>query len=159
MLLRLHELGHRFGFDVWVAPREQESAAGLVPIGRSGPDNPQDWAPASLVWQQEGQPAFAFAVSLHAMVYPWLSAPPEPLANCQRCVVLPGGRAELLDFKLRRCPWWRERLAWSGWDFVKFRHVRELAALPDLSLASFRARINLDPIVTLPGQQLALFEE
>ena len=159
MLLRLHELGHRFGFDVWVAQKEQESAAGLVPIGRSGPDNPQDWAPASLVWQQEGQPAFAFAVSLHAMVYPWLSAPPEALANCPRCVVLPGGRAELLDFKLRRCPWWRERLAWTGWDFVKFRHVRELAALPDLSLASFRARISLDPIVTLPGQQLALFEE
>lgn len=158
MLLRLHDLGHRFGFDVWVAPKEQESAAGLVPIGRSGPDNPLDWAPASLVWQQEGVPAFAFAVSLHAMVYPWLFTPPEALANCPRYVILPGGRAELLDFKLRRCPWWRERLAWSGWDFVKFRHVRELAALPNLSLASFRARISLDPIVTLPEQQLALFE-
>lgn len=159
MLLRLHELGHRFGFDVWVARKEQESAAGLVPIGRSGPENPQDWAPASLVWQQDGQPLFIFAVSLHAMVGPWLFAPPEALANCPRCVILPGGRAELLDFKLRRCPWWRERLAWIGWDFVKFRHVRELAALPDLSLAGFRARVGLDPIVTLPGRQLVLFEE
>ena len=139
ILLRLHELGHRFGFEVWVAQREQESAAGLVPIGRSGPNNPHDWAPANLVWQQDGQPAFAFALSLHAMVGPWLSVPPEALANCPRCVVLPGGRAGLLDFKLRRCPWWRDRLAWTGWDFVKFRHVRLLAALPDLSLASFRA--------------------
>ncbi len=159
MLLRLHELGHRFGFDVWVASWEQEAAAGLVPVGRNGPDQPQDWAPASLVWQQNGQPTFAFAVSLQALVHPWLSTPPEALASCPRCVVLPGGRAELLDFKLRRCPWWRERLAWAGWDFVKFRYVRELAALPDLTLAGFRARIGLDPIVALPGQQLTLFED
>jgi hypothetical protein len=72
-------------------------------------------------------------------------------------VIIPGGRAALFDFKLQRCPWWRERLAWTGWSFVKFRHLRELAALPDLSFPSFRARIALDPIVTLPGQQLTLF--
>jgi hypothetical protein len=159
MLLRLHELGHRLGFDIWVAPWEQAAATGLVPVDTGGPNHTLAWAPASLVWEQEGQPVFAFAVSSQAALHPWLSAPPEALATCPRCVILPGGRAELLDFKLRRCPWWRQRLAWTGWDFVKFRHVRHLATLADLSLAGFRARIGLDPIVSLPGQQLQLFED
>ncbi len=63
----------------------------------------------------------------------------------------------MLDFKLRRCPPWRTQLAWTGWEFVKFRHLRELASQTGLSVAAFRARIGLDPVVTLPGQQLALF--
>ncbi|MCB0001780.1 MAG: hypothetical protein KDH86_04455, partial [Anaerolineae bacterium] len=82
-----------------------------------------------------------------------------PLEFLPRYVVLPGGRAELLDFKLRRCPSWRGQLAWTGWEFIKFRHIRRLAAVPDLTLAGFRARAGMDPVVTLPGQQLALFDE
>ena len=159
MLLRLHNLGHRFGCDVWIAPHAQEIASGLVPMGRTQAPWPEAWEPASVVWEQDGQPLMAFAISPHAVVHPWLATPSEALAVCPRYVVLPGGRAALLDFKLRRCPWWRDRLAWTGWDFVKFRHVRELAAISDLSLAGFRARIGLDPIVTLPGLQMALFEE
>lgn len=159
MLLRLHDLGLRFGFEVWVAPFEQAVATGLVPMGTVGLIGSEEFLPASVVWHQGGLATFAFAVSLQAKVHPWLVAPPDALAGCPRYVVLPGGRAALLDFKLRRCPWWRDRLAWAGWDFVKFRHVRDLAASSDLSLAGFRARIGLDPIVSLPGQQLTLFDE
>ena len=117
-----------------------------------------DWTPANVVWHSQGEPAFAFAVAAQASLHPWLLAPPETLAACPRYVALPGGRAGLLDFKLRRCPPWRTRLAWTGWEFVKYRHLRELAGQPTLSLATFRARVGLDPIVTLPGQQLALFD-
>jgi hypothetical protein len=112
-----------------------------------------------VVWHTQGEPAFAFAVVAQAGLHPWLAAPSEALAACPRYVALPGGRAGLLDFKLRRCPVWRIRLAWTGWEFIKFRHLRELAGQAGLTLAGFRARIGLDPIVTLPGQQLVLFDE
>ncbi len=110
-----------------------------------------------VIWHHQEEPAFAFAVAGQASLHPWLLPPSETLAGCPRYVALPGGRAGLLDFKLRRCPPWRGRLAWTGWEFVKFRHLRQLAGQPGLNVAAFRARIGLDPIITLPGQQLALF--
>lgn len=157
MLLRLHALGHRLGYQVWVAPAEQGGALGLVPVGEGGPDRPEAWAPAGLVWHEEERPAYAFALTFHALVHPWLRPPATDLADCPRYVVLPGGRAGLMAFKLRRTPAWRGLLAEAGWAFVKFRHVRQLASLADLTRAGFRARIELDPIVRLPGEQLALF--
>lgn len=158
MLLRLMTLGHRLGYEVWVGAAGRQAALGLVPIGRDGPGSSTDWAPADVVWHEEGQPAHAFALSNLAVLSPWLHQPPPWMGGCPRHVVLPGGRAGLLAFKLRRCPAWATRLAETGWEFVKFRHVRSLAGLEDLTRAGFRARIGLDPIVALPGAQLTLFE-
>ncbi|MCB0204001.1 MAG: hypothetical protein KDH89_04180 [Anaerolineae bacterium] len=158
MLLRLHNLGHALGFQVWIATALQAAAQGLVPLSHGGPQHPAQWSPASVVWHDEGNPQFAFALTGETALHPWLAGAPGPLEFLPRYVVLPGGRAELLDFKLRRTPFWREQLAWSGWEFIKFRHIRRLAAMPDLTLASFRARVGMDPVVTLPGRQLALFE-
>lgn len=146
-------LGRQLGYAVWLAPAVAALLDDDPPIS---PDL-ADWAPANVVWHLAGDPAFAFAVVAQASLHPWLAAPSEALAGCPRYVALPGGRAGLLDFKLRRCPPWRSRLAWTGWEFVKFRHLRELAGQSGLSLAAFRARVGLDPIVTLPGQQLTLF--
>lgn len=159
MLLRLHDLGHRLGFQVWVGEIEKTRASGLVPLGRGGPLPSRNWTPAGLVWHEDGHPSHAFALAVEAVLLPWLLPAPDDLGGCPRYVVLPGGRAALLDYKLRRCPAWRGRLAVSGWEFIKFRHLRKLAAQPDLGLAGFRARIALDPVVALPGSQLALFDE
>jgi hypothetical protein len=156
--LRLAGMGRALGYDVWVSPLLAESIQGLAPVGRGGPSDPDLWTPAGIVWHEQDDPVYAFAVTDQALVHPWLMEASETFESKPRFVVLPGGRAGLLDFKLERCPAWRERLAWIGWDFVKYRHIRRLAAMPDLTLASFRARIGLDPVVTLPGQQLALFD-
>jgi hypothetical protein len=165
ILRRLVSLGQRLGYEVWLASGPAQLVPNLVPAVDDRPaglvdgkPSRRDWTPANVVWHTQGDPAFAFAVVLEASLHPWLLAPSDALAACPRYVALPGGRAGLLDFKLRRCPPWRTRLAWTGWEFVKFRHLRELAGQAGLSLANFRARIGLDPIVTLPGQQLALFE-
>lgn len=155
----LVDLGQRLGYEVWLAADAAQLDPGLLPASRQGGSGLPDWRPATVVWHSRGEPAFAFGVATQANLQPWLAAPPETLAACPRYVALPGGRAGLLDFKLRRCPPWRSRLAWTGWEFVKYRHLRELAGhQPTLSLATFRARVGLDPIVTLPGQQLALFD-
>ncbi|HSN77617.1 MAG TPA: hypothetical protein VL334_21295 [Anaerolineae bacterium] len=158
ILRLLVSLGQRLGYEVWLAAEAAQLVPNLPPASEHDRIGLGDWAPANVVWHTQGEPAFAFAVVAQASLHPWLAAPSEALAACPRYVALPGGRAGLLDFKLRRCPPWRTRLAWTGWEFVKFRHLRELASQTGLSLASFRARIGLDPIVTLPGQQLALFE-
>lgn len=154
----LCRLGKQLGFQVWLASDMAALAPELVPDHPDGSGQADPWAPANIVWLQQEQPAFAFAVVGHAVLHPWLQAPSDALAGCPRYVALPGGRAGLLDFKLRRCPPWRARLAWTGWEFVKFRHLRDLASMNGLNLASFRARIGLDPVVTLPGRQLALFD-
>jgi hypothetical protein len=153
----LANLGQRLGYDVWLATEPLSLDPDLLPTSAHHRMDLADWTPANVVWHTLGEPAFAFAVVAQASLHPWLAAPPDALAACPRYVALPGGRAGLLDFKLRRCPLWRARLAWTGWEFVKYRHLRELAGQPGLNLAGFRARIGLDPIVTLPGQQLALF--
>lgn len=157
ILLRLHDLGNRLGFDVWVAPWAQATALGLAPLGQGGPAVAEEWAPAGVVWHEAGQAAYVFALALDAVLHPWLQPLPETLSQCPHYVVLPGGRSGLIDFKLRRCPAWRARLAEIGWEVVKFRHVRQLAAMESLTLAGFWARIGLDPVVTQPGQQLTLF--
>jgi hypothetical protein len=159
LLMRLYDLGHRLGYQVWVASTEQADALGLVPIGRGGPADEGAWAPAGLVWHEEGKPAHAFALSSTALLHPWLRPPPVALGGCPRYAVVPGGRASLLAFKLGRTPAWIDLLAETGWEFVKFRHLRQLSALPDLTLAGFRARIGLDPILSLQGAQMTLFEE
>lgn len=159
MLMRLYELGHRLGYQVWVASSAQSQALGLVPIGSGGPANEDAWTPASLVWHEEGRPAHAFAFSTTAQVHPWLQPPPPALGGCPRYAVVPGGRAGLLAFKLQRTPAWLARLAGTGWEFVKFRYLRQLSALPDLTLPGFRARIGLDPILSPQGAQMTLFTQ
>lgn len=153
----LIELGQRLGYAVQATTLARPLEPPVTPRpGEGSPDLPATGA-RYVIWHHQEEPAFAFAVAGQASLHPWLLPPSETLAGCPRYVALPGGRAGLLDFKLRRCPPWRGRLAWTGWEFVKFRHLRQLASQPGLNVAAFRARIGLDPIITLPGQQLALF--
>ena len=69
-------------------------------------------------------------------------------------IILPGSRARLLSYKLRRDP----RLAKSaqGWHFLKFRHLRELAAQEGLSADAWLSAIAEDPL-TDEATQMQLF--
>ncbi|RMF50308.1 MAG: hypothetical protein D6755_01325, partial [Anaerolineae bacterium] len=74
----------------------------------------------------------------------------------RRWIVLPGSRAGLLLWKLRRDPALAEALRDGDWKLLKFRHVRQLAVLPDLTWEGLQARLELDPF-TEEGPQLPLF--
>ncbi len=76
--------------------------------------------------------------------------------SAQRWIVLPGSRARLLTWKIRRDPALAEAIRAGGWNFLKFRHVRRLAAAQDLTWERVQARLQLDPF-TEDGPQLPLW--
>jgi hypothetical protein len=111
----LLELGKRLGFRTW----------------RKGD---------AIHWP--GEPAYTFYVRASGVLGNLIFDPPS--TQGQRVLVYPGGRAGLIDFKLRRDS--RLAQAASAWLFVKFRHLRRLAEDPSLTRESFPSQIDLDPL-------------
>jgi hypothetical protein len=66
-------------------------------------------------------------------------------------IVLPGSRARLAGFKLRRDARLPAALE-QGWKLVKFRHLRRLAHDPTLTAESFAALLAGDPLENEDGQ-------
>jgi hypothetical protein len=93
-----------------------------------------EWAGA------DGEVHFVFQVQDTAAVGEALAAGAVP----PRVVVLPGGRASLVAEKERRDPRLRAWLA-AGGRFVKFRHIRRLAAESTLQIETFESRLGIDP--------------
>jgi len=69
-------------------------------------------------------------------------------------IVLPGGRANLVTYKLKHNPIWQKKVD-EGWQFMKYRHLRQLAKNPALSLDSLEDQLSLDPL-TYSESQLRL---
>jgi hypothetical protein len=65
--------------------------------------------------------------------------------SARRWFVIPGSRANLLVYKMRKNPVLQEKIE-SGWQFIKFRHLRRLAENPSLDLASLVTQLGLDPL-------------
>ncbi len=105
-------------------------------------------------WREDGRTVYVFAVLASAAVGPELLGPARPARR--RFLVLPGGRAGLLEFKLRRDPRLREALAEGQWTIVKFRQVRRMLADQDVTRATLEPALAGDPIEAL--QQLVLPE-
>lgn len=73
----------------------------------------------------------------------------------KKLIVLPGSRANLISYKLRRDPSLQALLS-DDWHFVKFRHIRNLHNNPFLNLTLFESQIFGDPPEFL-ASQLVLF--
>ncbi len=72
----------------------------------------------------------------------------------ERCIlVLPGGRAGLLAYKLDRDP--ALRSAVERWHIIKFRALRRLSAINDLTREQFEGELTGDPIES--PEQMKLF--
>ncbi len=107
-----------------------------------------------LVWrdQAEAQAAYWFYITASAVLNNVLLA--QAAGPLQRFIVLPGGRARLVAFKLHRDP--RLRAAEPGWQFIKFRHLRRMVEDEGLSRASLVQLLALDPLDN-SDPQLSLF--
>jgi hypothetical protein len=71
-------------------------------------------------------------------------------------IVIPGGRAGLLDVKLKRDPRLRAAVEQGGWLFVKFRHIRRLLEATQLDRSDLDILLSRDPIVEQSSTQLPL---
>ncbi len=77
--------------------------------------------------------------------------------DAQRCLVVPGGRARLIDLKLQRDARLASAAKVGDWQFIKFRHLRRLMEKGDLDRYAFKTVLGLDPIIEQEGAQIPLF--
>lgn len=106
------------------------------------------------VWLDEKDiPRYILYLSASALLGKiFLEVHPKP-ARC--IIVLPGGRANLVMFKLSRDPRLKNIFE-QGWSFLKYRHVRQLAQNPTLTKANLESQLVLDPL-TYSETQLRMF--
>lgn len=106
-----------------------------------------------LLWREKnGEIKYVFHVITSAVFGEIILAGEYPAP--QSWIVLPGGRANLVAYKLRRDPRLSQVIE-EGWRFIKFRHVRWLAENPLLQLDLLEEQLALDPL-TYDAPQLRL---
>ncbi|MDI6694778.1 MAG: hypothetical protein QME21_07015 [Anaerolineales bacterium] len=119
-----------------------------------------DDAPGWVYWLAARQvPNYHFYVTASAMLAQAILSRAETKADSDAptrlAVVLPGGRANLVQYKLRRDPRLSMALQ-SGWRLIKFRHVRRLAEDPLLNRENLEAMLGLDPLENRDPQMTLL---
>ena len=145
----IKDLGSRLGFFV----TEQEIAA--------SPGQPLRrliyWAPV------EGKPSYIFIVVASTVIgnlvfpskdNPFYLSDPVKLQAVRRVIVMPGGRANLIAYKLEHNPILKQAIE-ADWQLVKFRHIRRLSEDANLNRSNLDSRLVLDPLA-YTDQQLPL---
>ena len=105
-----------------------------------------------LEWREAEQAIYLFAVITSAVFSGHVLGPRLPARK--RFLVLPGGRAGLVAFKLRRDPRLRAAMINGNWIILKFRQVRRMAGDTQLTRATLEPAFSADPLEE--AKQLAL---
>lgn len=159
----LHSYGHEVEPGVWQLRPEDAAASRVQEIdsiraqlrvlaNRHAYDvedtNPQ-------VWTEGGEVVYLFVVTTSAVLslYRWGSH----LRARRRFLVLPGGRAGLAAFKLRRDPRLRVAMVKGNWMMLKFRHIRRMVANTQLTRATLEPAFYADPLDE--ARQMALGDQ
>jgi len=172
-------LGRRLGYAVWRAPvirtsevseppcSSQSTPQSVHPCREHAPWRPPRssllpaWRGYDVVWHEDGKAAYVFVVQSTARLGDVLALPvpsaPASGGAALPCLVIPGGRAALVDYKLRRNPLWRQAVTEGGWQFIKFRHLRRIVAAPSLTRHDLKRIVGLDPIIERDEAQIPLF--
>jgi hypothetical protein len=161
VLACLNACGRRLEAGVWQlrpedapAARAADQAAILAHLRALGVRHGYEVDDANpQAWREHSQPVYVFEVLTSASISAYVLGRP-PTAARRRFLVLPGGRAGLAEFKLRRDPRLRPALATGHWSIVKYRHVRRMAADAQLTRATLEPALGGDPLEA--AQQLAL---
>ncbi len=102
-------------------------------------------------WLENGQVIYSFFILTSAVVGRLLRQNPATAGN--NFMIIPGGRAGLLAYKLERDVTLRS-LA-GQWHILKFRHLRRLAIMTGLTREQLVKEFSVDPIE--PPEQMKLF--
>lgn len=108
-------------------------------------------------WLYGREEAYLFTLSATASLGRHLISRQPPGVGAQRCLVLPGGRARLVSFRLQRDPRLAQAVESGRWQFLKFRHLRHLLAEEELDRHALKTVLGLDPIVEQEAAQIPLF--
>ena len=103
-----------------------------------------------LIWEENGRAARVFSVLASALVGRAIaetSYPPE-----QTLLVIPGGRAALVAYKVQRDPVLAERL--KNVRLVKYRLLRALSEVRILTRETFEEQTASDPVEHTKGQMM-----
>jgi hypothetical protein len=134
----------------------QEIIEHLLALGRRLGYGSRPRVPFDAAWFEGKRLRAVFAVH-------WQAAVSEALAldaqqqGISPYLVIPGSRAALVSYKLAHNPLWQEAVDEAGWRFIKYRHVRQLLAQPEIDEYVLRTVVGLDPIVEQESAQLPLF--
>jgi len=128
----VNELGNKLGFKV---------------------NSESEGIPKSIWLDDIDTPQYILYISASALLGKFLWEVNSTPAH--RIVLLPGGRANLVMFKLNRDP--RLKIFFeNGWSFLKYRHARQLANSPSLTAISLESQLQFDPL-TYSETQLRMF--
>jgi hypothetical protein len=139
--------------------RERERKAiveHLLTLGRRLGYQVRGWAPFDVAWFEGHQVQAVFVVRWRAAVREALALG-DRVEDAQPYLVIPGGRAELVSYKLAHNPLWQQAVDEGGWWFIKYRHVRQLVDQAEIDQYALRTIVGLDPIVERERAQLPLF--
>jgi hypothetical protein len=108
-------------------------------------------------WLEESAEAYVFDISPTASLAQHLLIKRTADTGAQRCLVLPGGRSHLANFKLQRDPRLANIVVIEEWQFIKFRLLRRLVAEEALDRHALKTVLGLDPIAEQEAAQIPLF--
>jgi hypothetical protein len=107
-------------------------------------------------WQDKaGQPVFLFYVMASSQISRFVLEE-QPLPPRQCVLVLPGSRSSLLNLKLRRDPRLNAAVE-AGWHILKFRHLRQLAGMKNLTHGLWDELLDGDPPSWEEATQISMF--
>jgi hypothetical protein len=105
-----------------------------------------------VIWSEpDGTASAAFFVIASAMLGSIVFGSPGIDLPARRLIVLPGGRAPLVGYKLSHDPRLRAALQ-DGWRLIKFRHLRRLADDLSLNQGNLDRLLDLDPLANQDPQ-------
>jgi len=110
---------------------------------------------ADVAWQ-EGETSYLFLIRQKVPLGDlcrWVEEGPK----VRHLVLIPDERASLLRLRLEGSPLIRKRLTESDWDFVKFGHLRSVAAQEEVDRHDLKKIVGLLPPIESAEAQLPLF--
>ncbi len=100
--------------------------------------------PITYQWlDDEEQTQFTLYLTASAVLGKIINADTHP--NGSALIVLPGGRANIVAWKLSNNPLLRKEVE-DHWSFIKYRHLRYLIDNPMLTLENLAEQLTLDPL-------------
>lgn len=103
-----------------------------------------------ILWKDgRGNLYLAFTILTSAVFAP--NVLPQSFPTRQHIIVVPGSRANLITYKLKRDPRLKQ-VQEEGLRFLKYRHLRRLASDNQLTRTKFTQQLSLDPLERLDPQ-------